>query len=496
MKKLNATRVCKFNDIILRSSQESFSQEWNVSMLHVYKYTCMIQDLDNSISVRESIAYINKKRESVDMESSTKEPSAASRWHVLSSCLLIASVCGLTTAFGLLSPSFEGDLKFSPSEIALVASFGNLGTFSGFIAGLMIDNLGPRRAVFIGSVCIWFGMFFIWLSVEKTIASSVSSICVFIYIAQLGASTMSQASSSTAMLIMPSSAHGEIASIAKAYYGIAGGVLSSIAGTFYEDKEKGFILFASIFMPLATFFGGVSLDLLPDQFISFDVERKENIRTSLRPYYGHFGVLVTIILITASLYLSDNSGGPVVHQLFGAMVLVWVVSVLALRYVFYSPGSGNPSEVEACRGTSGAPSDTADTLIRNNRSSMIDEELIKYEMQAHALAEHQHNQSLNKQRKSGSNLEDAILPRGSNSGHEEFDHRISKISLFRASIASQYKSPYGEDLNVRPQLHLPYSCGLICFFFFSYGRCFKRAAFTPLSLSSPHTMAGRCCLST
>jgi hypothetical protein len=95
----------------------------------------------------------------------------------------------------------------------------------------MIDHLGPRKAVFIGSGFIWFGLFLIWLSVEKKIASSVSSLCIYIYIAQLGSATMSQGSSSTAMLIMPSAVHGEVASIAKAYYGIAEGVLSSIAGT-------------------------------------------------------------------------------------------------------------------------------------------------------------------------------------------------------------------------------------------------------------------------
>jgi MFS family permease len=390
-----------------------------------------------------------------------------SRWSIFSSCLLIAGVCGLTTAFGLISPSLESDLHFSASEIALVASFGNLGTFSGFLAGLMIDELGPRRAVFIGSVFIWFGLFMIWMSVEKHIASSVASLCIFIYIAQLGSATMSQASSSTAMLIMPSSVHGEVASIAKAYYGIAGGVLSSIAGTFYADKESGFILFASIFMPLGTAFGGIFLELLPENMISFNAEKQANISTSLKPYYTHFIVLVLVIVIATALYLSD-SGGAILQKLFGTVVIFWITSVVVLKFL-YSPGSSstgrgtpnisqerfqedctpNYTESSTAHGINGDSEcePVPHPLHTHTQPSIADEEAINYEMQAHALAE-AHDakvraKHLNTQRgAAGEALDAHILP------PELHDSQDCRVSTFRASLASQYQNKYGKDLNV------------------------------------------------
>lgn len=387
-----------------------------------------------------------------------------SRWSIFSSCLLIAGVCGLTTAFGLISPSLESDLHFSASEIALVASFGNLGTFSGFLAGLMIDELGPRRAVFIGSVFIWFGLFMIWMSVEKHIASSVASLCIFIYIAQLGSATMSQASSSTAMLIMPSSVHGEVASIAKAYYGIAGGVLSSIAGTFYADKESGFIFFASIFMPLGTAFGGLFLELLPENMISFDAEKQANISTSLKPYYTHFVVLVSMIVIATALYLSD-SGGAIVQKLFGTIVIFWITSVVVLKYLYY-PGSGigtsnlspeqfqedctpNYTESSMAHGLNGDSESepVPHPLHTYTQPSIAQEEAINYEMQAHALAEARdakvRGKHLNTKRDTAGEALDAhILP------PELHDSQDCRVSTFRASLASQYQNKYGKDLNV------------------------------------------------
>ena len=375
----------------------------------------------------------------------------ASRWVIFSSCLLVAGVCGLTTAFGLLSPSLEGDLDYSASEIALVASFGNLGTFSGFAAGLMIDHLGPRRAVFIGSGFIWFGLFFIWLSVEKIISSNVASLCIFIFIAQLGSATMSQGSSSTSMLIMPSCAHGEVASIAKAYYGIAGGVLSSIAGTYYEDKEKGFILFASLFMPLGTLLGGTFLDLMPEHMIPFEIEKVQKIATSFMPYYVHFAILVVFILITAALYMSDNSGGVIVHQFFGTIVIFLIIMVLSLKFLFYYPGSAKEGETEEIVTAADSNAENGSPL---GRSSIIAEEVIKYEMQAQALAEHQ----LAKQhatdhtvdgRKSNNDLNAELMRSSDTHSIEDFDHRKSKMSQFRGSLAAQYKNKYGDDLTVR-----------------------------------------------
>jgi hypothetical protein len=245
----------------------------------------------------------------------------------------------MTTAFGLLSPSLEEDLGFSPQQLALVASFGNLGTFSGFISGLIIDYTTVRKAVFIGSTFIWFGLFFIWLSVTKQIGSNVGLLCIYIYMSQLGAATMSQASSSTAMLIFPSESHGQVASIAKAYYGVAGAVLSSIAATYFVDQDKGFVLFVSLFIPICNCIGGALMNLLPEDQISYATQKANKIPTTLSPYYKHFLALLVLIMITAALYLTKNSGGPPVHQLFGTIVVLWLCLVLGIRFVFYRPGA-------------------------------------------------------------------------------------------------------------------------------------------------------------
>jgi hypothetical protein len=148
------------------------------------------------------------------MTKSSKEAEVL--WLAFSACLFIASSCGMTTAFGLLSPSLER-LDYSASNIALVAAFGNLGTFSGIVSGFIINSVGVRYALYIATFLVWFGLFFIWLSVTEAIPSGIASMCFYIYLAQLGAATTSQSSSSTSLTIFPTPLGFKIASISKAY---------------------------------------------------------------------------------------------------------------------------------------------------------------------------------------------------------------------------------------------------------------------------------------
>lgn len=402
---------------------------------------------------------------------------------------------GMATAYGLISPSLEEDLGLSPGEIALIGSFGNLGTFSGFVAGYLIDLVGPRRAVFIGSVAIWFGLFFIWLSVSKRIESSVGALCFFIYVAQVGAATMSQSGSSTSMLIVPSESHGTVASLAKAYYGIAGAVLSSIAATAYDGDEKGFILFASIFISVATFTGGLFINFIRPEKLTYSFEKKRNIKVTFAPYYQHLIVLISAILVCAALYLSD-SGGNQFHQFVGSLVVIWVGGVLFIDYIFYQPSSANPavSTDSAANGTNDKPAPEGSMTI--NVESMIANEIRAAKSFAKILEKEQvkleRSKSLGEQSPSisanslGVELLDqealSSQPSEFRSPSMDIDSDIDAMRKRSVSIAAVVPCKYGPDMTVRSSTYLRCSILMLyhliflitCMFIHSLSRCLKR----------------------
>jgi MFS family permease len=370
----------------------------------------------------------------------------------------------MATAYGLISPSLEEDLGLSTGDIALIGSFGNLGTFSGFVAGYLIDLVGPRRAVFIGSVAIWFGLFFIWLSVSKEIESSVGALCFYIFVAQVGAATMSQSGSSTSMLIVPSESHGTVASLAKAYYGIAGAVLSSIAATSYDGDEKGFILFASIFISVSTFTGGIFLNFIRPEKLSYNNEKKRNIRVSFAPYYQHLIILITAILVCAALYLSDNSGGTQFHQFVGSLVVIWLGCVLLIDHFFFQPSSPNSTaSADLAVETSAIP--TVKGSVSVNVESMIADEVRAAKSFVHMLEKEHEKAERSKSRGKhspsvasnslGVVLLDSEAPHSSQlSEHRapsmDVHHEIDAMRNISVSIAALVPCKYGPDMSVRP----------------------------------------------
>jgi MFS family permease len=263
------------------------------------------------------------------------EKKIFSRWQVLSACTFVAGIAGLTTAFGLISYSLENRLNFSPTEIALIGAFGNVGSFSGYLSGVLIDFAGVRNAMYVASSMVFFGLFLIWLSIEKYLPASVGSLCLLIYICQFGAATVSQGSSSTAILIFPVESVAQIAGLSKAYYGIAGAILSSIAGSYFLNADNAFILFATLFMSIGIACGGFFFNLLPANLIDFSYEFEHQIRTDLSPYLRHLLGLVSLIVIFAALDVSNlPSSWP--SLAVATVIILWQMSLLLLPLISYN----------------------------------------------------------------------------------------------------------------------------------------------------------------
>ena len=266
-----------------------------------------------------------------------------SRWLIISACSFGAGLTGITTAFGLISSSLQSKLEFSDASLALVASIGNVGSFSGFLSGIIIGYIGPKKAEFVSSLCLFVGLFLIWLSLAKVISSSVTAICIYVFITQFGAATASQASSSTSVLVFPVSEITTIASVSKAYYGLAGAIISCTAHSFFRSREVAFVLFASMFMACGVFVSGLFHSYLPFEVArSFDYEKLHRIRIDMNPFISH--VIGTIAIVLA-FGIADLVTAPLaVLEAISVLLLLWHASIFLCPLLCYAPGSATPSE--------------------------------------------------------------------------------------------------------------------------------------------------------
>jgi hypothetical protein len=130
-----------------------------------------------------------------------------------------------------------------------VSVFSNIGQFSGIVGGNILDNYGPGICSKTSGVLFFIGNFFLWLQVKGHTGHTLGSICVSMFIAQLGLSFISQMSVSSALVVFPEEVGPRVISICKAYYAIGGSVLAAMSGAFFDGHPKALVLYIAISMP-------------------------------------------------------------------------------------------------------------------------------------------------------------------------------------------------------------------------------------------------------
>ena len=181
------------------------------------------------------------------------------RWHAFSSVLFACSVAGTSYAFGIFSEIFKDRLGFSQVDLSIIGSLGSTGLYTGVFCGLGIQATGAKTIMLLGAALMAFGNFYIWLAVQKLVFHSVPIIAIVNFFAQVGVACSSTAVTTVGIRIFPSEVRGQVAGIAKAYFGVSAAVLATIAAAFFHSESTDFRLFVAIMLPLTQIVGAVNV---------------------------------------------------------------------------------------------------------------------------------------------------------------------------------------------------------------------------------------------
>lgn len=185
------------------------------------------------------------------------------RWHAFAAVLFACSVAGTSYAFGIFSEIFKDRLGFSQVDLSLIGSLGSTGLYTGVLCGLAIEATGPKTVMLVGALLMALGNLYIWLAVQKLVIHSVPVVAVVNFFAQVGVACSSSTVTTVGIRIFPSEVRGQVAGIAKAYFGVAAAVLATIAAAFFHTESTDFILFVAIMLPVSQVLGALNVSPSP-----------------------------------------------------------------------------------------------------------------------------------------------------------------------------------------------------------------------------------------
>ncbi|CAH6723105.1 uncharacterized membrane protein [[Candida] jaroonii] len=172
--------------------------------------------------------------------------------------LFISVLVGLTSGtpylYGVYSVQLVQKVGLTASDAASISLSTNIGgSVGGLFAGVIIDQLGPRLAAFIGSVGIFVGYFGLYTIYVKTIAN-LSLICISASIMGFGSVNTYYSALKLSQANFPHH-KGTASAFPVSFYGLSATMFSAIAARFFNHDTGGLLRFLAISCGLTTFFG-------------------------------------------------------------------------------------------------------------------------------------------------------------------------------------------------------------------------------------------------
>ena len=98
------------------------------------------------------------------------------RWIALGNSLLMESVAGSSYALSVYGPQLKSLLNLTQSDLGVIGSFGNLGSYSVLEAGFLFDAYGPAVTGIAGSVLSLLGYLGMWAAATGRLPGTAAMI--------------------------------------------------------------------------------------------------------------------------------------------------------------------------------------------------------------------------------------------------------------------------------------------------------------------------------
>eukprot|EP01116_Phalansterium_solitarium_P016768 TRINITY_DN3968_c1_g4_i1.p1 TRINITY_DN3968_c1_g4~~TRINITY_DN3968_c1_g4_i1.p1 ORF type:complete len:588 (-),score=88.96 TRINITY_DN3968_c1_g4_i1:185-1819(-) len=167
----------------------------------------------------------------------------------------MAGVSGTPYLFGVFGPFLQDHLNYSPVEVNMVGTLGNLGTYFNFVPGMFFDRFGIKPAGLLATALLSGGYVCMWLaaSTRNAVLTHYIVFGLFWMMAGMGSGTLYQVGLGPNIGNFTQQHRGKVAGVLASLFGLSGAIFTQLYKLFLAPSVLG------LFVMLAASLGGVGL---------------------------------------------------------------------------------------------------------------------------------------------------------------------------------------------------------------------------------------------
>jgi len=241
------------------------------------------------------------------------------RYVVLVAGMYFMSVAGSVYLFGVFATDLQVKLHYSDTQIALVGTLENVGTWLGVVPGLFYDKFGPQLTSLVGAILIFLGYFGMYLGSIGVISQNVLFIGISGAIMGQGSGWAYTSALNTNIKNFASRDRGKIVGILVCFYGLCGAIYTQIYRGFFQPNVSLFILFMAITFSSVVLFFGCLLTVQPN----LAHEEANYSRINMSYILAIFVAIYLGVANIAETYLSTSRIYPIYFAIPLIFMMVW-----------------------------------------------------------------------------------------------------------------------------------------------------------------------------
>eukprot|EP01104_Vermistella_antarctica_P010696 TRINITY_DN2870_c0_g1_i2.p1 TRINITY_DN2870_c0_g1~~TRINITY_DN2870_c0_g1_i2.p1 ORF type:complete len:558 (-),score=104.92 TRINITY_DN2870_c0_g1_i2:70-1743(-) len=225
-------------------------------------------------------------------------PLQLNAWVVFIMGIYLMCVSGTIYLFPTYSVPFRTLFGYETSDMNLVTTAANAGTWFGVVGGLVYDYFGPRVSSLIATTLITTGYLLMYLASLDMITRNVYCVGVMAFMVGQGSGYNFNVALNTSSKNFPQEHRGKIVGLMVCFFGLCAGLFTQIYTTFFTGSVSDFLLFLALSCGSVSFLGF----LLTNQVVNPPVDAAPFSRLRLPIGYALASLIAVWVLVQSFVH--------------------------------------------------------------------------------------------------------------------------------------------------------------------------------------------------
>lgn len=267
---------------------------------------------------------------------------------ILFSSLFLQFAAGTVYLFGSYAGDLKATLGMTQSQVQLLGTLLNIGSWASFLGGLVLDRFGGKIVCLVGAILMFLGYFILYLAAAQIAAQTINFYAlwaIFALIAGQGGSFFVILALKYQLQNFPPTDRGVVVGALQAAFGVAAGVFSLLQYTFFKNDVAKLLLFISLFGSLSGLAFGLLINITRGVAWATEQVERHLKRRITAVYILFIGVAVFILIVAILKQVFKFSDAALIGCSITAIVMIASILVIVPVGIWPWVERSNPLEV-------------------------------------------------------------------------------------------------------------------------------------------------------